>query len=212
MSAAADAGRAPHPKASAKKQRQVQERLLDAVDQLLIDGASYTELSVGRITKQAGMARSTFYVYFTDKGELLRATFADIAAEIEDAAVAWFAFGAGQDRDALRRALDPVIRTYNPHTTLMGAAYAAAAYDPLIRAEVERITARSIAGLRRHIRRGQAEGFVRADVLPGETATWLIWMTERCQHTILDRAEPDELDAMIDSYTDLVWEALYARV
>lgn len=35
-------------------------------------GTSFTELSVDRLTTEAGMSRASFYIYFEDKGHLLR--------------------------------------------------------------------------------------------------------------------------------------------
>ena len=57
-------------------------RLLAVVERLLADGESYTEISIERMVAEAGMARSTFYVYFADKGDLLRAWFAGITDEL----------------------------------------------------------------------------------------------------------------------------------
>jgi len=52
----------------------MRRRLLEVVQQLLDEGESFTEMSVERLVSEAGISRSTFYVYFEDKGDLLRTT------------------------------------------------------------------------------------------------------------------------------------------
>src|SRR5262245_25985386 len=47
------------------------ERVLAVVERLLAEGLRYTEISVARILQEAGIARSTFYVHFRDKTDLL---------------------------------------------------------------------------------------------------------------------------------------------
>ena len=46
----------------------------------LYNGVS--ELTIERLCSQAAVSRSTFYVYFEDKGDLLRAWFSDITVEL----------------------------------------------------------------------------------------------------------------------------------
>ena len=45
--------------------------MLAATEKLLVEGVSFTELGVQRIATEAGIARSTFYLYFRGKTELL---------------------------------------------------------------------------------------------------------------------------------------------
>src|SRR5437660_329256 len=160
----------------AQRREDVRDRLLAVVEQLLEQGESYTEISVERLVSEAGISRSTFYVYFQDKGDLLRSWFTEIEAELESAARDWWALDSGSRREDLRAALDEVVKTYRPHTTLMAAMYDAAAYDPGLRELVETMMSGNIAGLRKHIRAGQKEGFVDPDLPPQQTAQWLTWM------------------------------------
>ena len=68
-----------------ERREQIERRLLDATERLMRDGASFTELSVDRLSSEAGMSRASFYIYFEDKGHLLRRlagqVFADLAAQ-----------------------------------------------------------------------------------------------------------------------------------
>ena len=61
------------PQAKRQERReQIERRLLDATERLMADGASFTELSVDRLATEAGISRASFYIYFEDKGHLLR--------------------------------------------------------------------------------------------------------------------------------------------
>jgi TetR/AcrR family transcriptional regulator, ethionamide resistance regulator len=194
----------------AQRLQDVRDRLLAVVEQLLERGESYTEISVERLVSEAGLSRSTFYVYFEDKGDLLRAWFTEIEAELESAARRWWALDSHSNREDLRTALDTVVKTYRPHTTLMAAMYDAAAYDPGVRELVQTMMSGNIAGLRKHIRAGQRDGFVDPELPAQQTAQWLTWMAERGLHQLVRTAGDAELERLIDAYTAIVWNTLYA--
>ena len=67
-----------------QRREHMESRLLDATERLMGEGASFTELSVDRLAGEAGISRASFYIYFEDKGHLLRrlaaAVFGDLAA------------------------------------------------------------------------------------------------------------------------------------
>ncbi len=195
----------------AKRREEMRDRLLAVVERLLAEGETYTEISVERLVSETEISRSTFYVYFEDKGDLLRAWFAQIISEIEAAAGDWWKLDGSATRADLREALSAIVTTYRPHTTLMAAVYDAASYDITVRDEVQGMMSRNIGGLRAHIRRGQRDGWIPAELLAGETAAWLTWMAERGQHQMVRSADDAELERLIDSYTDVVWHALYAH-
>ena len=196
----------------AQRREEIRDRLLAVVERLLSEGESYTELSVERLVSEAHHSRSTFYVYFQDKGELLRAWFTEIQAEVESAARDWWALGGSSTRADLRAALSQVVEAYRPHTTLMAAMYDAAAYDQAVRELVEAMMDWNTAGLRKHIKTGQREGFIDPSLPAKETAAWLTWMAERGLHQLVRRAREAELERLIDAYTGIVWNTLYAPV
>ncbi|GAA0606020.1 TetR/AcrR family transcriptional regulator [Sporichthya brevicatena] len=194
----------------AQRRDDIRAKLLTAVEQMLAEGESFTELSVERLVAQAGVARSTFYVYFEDKGELLRAWLEDITDSLDDSATDWWGLDATADRDDLRKALSSIVLTYRPHTNLMAAAFDAAAYDPAVREAAMGLIAHNTAGLRKHIKVGQREGFVDPNLPAAEVAEWLTWMAERGLHQLVRGAPDATVEALIDAYTAIVWNTLYA--
>jgi hypothetical protein len=69
---------------------------------------------------------------------------------------------------------------------------------------------RNIAGLRKHIRSGQAAGFVDERLPAAPTAAWLTWMAERGLHRLVRDAADADLTELVDAYTSIVWNTLYA--
>jgi TetR/AcrR family transcriptional regulator, ethionamide resistance regulator len=194
----------------AQRRDEVRQRLLGVVEELLIAGESYAEISVERLVSEAKLSRSTFYVYFEDKGDLLRAWFAQVIEELEDAAGGWWKLDGSATPEDLRAALSQIVKTYRPHTTLMAALYDMSSYDSTVRDEVTRMMSRNSAGLRRHIQRGQKQGWIDPGLLPAETSAWLTWMAERGQHQMVRVADDEEVERLIDAYAGLVWNTLYA--
>jgi TetR/AcrR family transcriptional regulator, ethionamide resistance regulator len=194
----------------AQRRDKIRHTLLEVVERLLEQGEGFTEVSVERLVSEAGISRSTFYVYFEDKGDLLRGWFGDITAELAAAAQGWWSLGADATREDVRDALETIVLAYRPHTTLMAATYDAAAYDPAVRELVESMMGSNAAGLRKHIRAGQREGFIDPSLQPAEVAAWLTWMAERGLHQLVRPAEGAELRRLIDAYASIVWNTLYA--
>lgn len=196
--------------ARADRRDDLRRRLLIVVERLLEQGEAFGEVSVERLVTEADISRSTFYLYFEDKGDLLAAWFSGVTAELEAAAAGWWGLGEGLARTDLRSALERIVVAYQPHTTLMAALYDIATYDQSVRGLVDRMMNSNIAGLRKHIRTGQKRGFVNPDLLPEQTAAWLTWMAERGLHRLVRGASPAEVSRLTDAYTDIIWNVLYA--
>jgi AcrR family transcriptional regulator len=194
----------------AARREQMRVRLMEVVERMLDEGESFTAISVERMVSEAGLSRSTFYVYFEDKGDLLRAWFGGVTTEVEGAARDWWTLGPDATREDLREVLRRVVTTYRPHATLMAAMYDAAAYDPAVRELVDGMMGGNVAGLRKHIRVGQKAGFIDPDLPAAETAGWLTWMAERGLHRLIHDASEAELERLVDAYTAIVWNTLYA--
>lgn len=189
---------------------ELRDQLLAAAERLMAQGESFTELSVERLVAEVGISRSTFYVYFTDKGDVLSAWFADIAEEIAQALVDWWAIDADSTREDLHDALGRAVGAYLPHVALMASAFHASVYDASVRELTDAFMATNIASLSRHIRTGQKAGFIDESLQARDVAAWLLWMAERGLHVILRGASDAELERQLDAYTAIVWNTLYA--
>src|ERR1700746_2579643 len=95
-----------------QRREKMERRLLDATERLMRDGASFTELSVDRLSTEAGISRASFYVYFEDKGHLLRRLAGQVFADLADSADRWWRVAWRHDPDDVRAAMDGIIATY----------------------------------------------------------------------------------------------------
>lgn len=171
---------------------------------------SYTELSVERIVREAGISRATFYVYFEDKGDLLRALAEDFIERLLVAAANWWQLPADATKADLRTAMQAIFDAYIPHKVVMAAVVEVASYDASLRSLFGDLLDRTIAKVAEHIEGGQKEGFVATDLDPLRTAAWLTWMAERGLYQLVAPATPAASERLLDALTDITWNTLYA--
>lgn len=182
---------------------------VEAVEPLLEAGESYAEISVERLIKAVDISRSTFYVYFDDKGDLLRAMAEDVTRDLAEAGAEWFELSPEASRDDLRSALKPLFDTYRRHQTLLGAITETAAYDPQIREQHLTLVETAVGGLAGHIREQQKAGAAAPELDPERTARWLTWMLERGLYQLVAPASKAESKRLLDTVTDIAWRTLY---
>jgi TetR/AcrR family transcriptional regulator, ethionamide resistance regulator len=186
-------------------------RLREVVESLLEpEDASYTALTVTAICQAAGISRPTFYSYFDDKVELIRAVAADTIVELVGASALWLD-APKSTRAELNQAMTALFAGYAPHRKVMAAAAEVASYDETLRDAFASSMEAAARQVRDHIADGQRQGLVRPGLRPLPTARWLAWMTElglRRAFARRDTAEPEAVAAM----TDIHWFTLYEAV
>jgi AcrR family transcriptional regulator len=199
-----------HSQQSARPERRaaLREALLVAAGRLLRQGQSFTEISVERLCATAGVTRTTFYVYFEDKADLLMAWLGSV--DWEDGSGLWPGDPADRvgDRDRLRRLIGAIFDWHRPHIAVLAAAYDAALFDSAVASAFRATTVREMEALRRHIEAGIAGGWIDPGLAPEETAMWLTWMIRRAQHAAATGPEP-ERHALTESCVEAIWNALY---
>src|SRR5690625_364422 len=199
------------PQASREARRgRIERRLLAATERLMSRGASFTELSVDRLSAEAGISRASFYIYFADKGDLLRRLAGHVFGDLTEAAQSWWQVAWRNDPADIHRGMAGIIAGYRRHQRLLIALSEMSGYDPQV-AETYRGLLAGIAGeLTTVIAAGQADGSIDAAVSAEVTASALTWMVERtCQQELPSR--PPEYDAeLATTLTAIVRGALYA--
>lgn len=184
-------------------------KLLPAVESLLAEGLSYTDLSVEVIIERAGAPRSTFYYHFRDKGELLIAISADAIGEITESSKNLYLDDAHSARATFAEAIRHTAAAWLSHMHLMNAVAELAAYNPAVKDQYQAAWQLARGYLAEHISEGQRSGAVRKDINPEHTAAWLTWMAERGLGLHAWTAPPDQRDAAIDALATTVWHTLY---
>jgi len=193
----------------AQRREEIRDRLRTSAEQLMTGEESYTELSVERIVREAGISRATFYVYFEDKSDLLRALAEDFIERLLKAASAWWDLPADATKADLRSAMGAIFDAYLPHKVVMAAVVEVASYDAGLRTLFGSLLDRTISEVAKHITLGQQEGFIVSDVDPERTAAWLTWMAERGLYQLVASANGPALERLLDALTDITWNTLY---
>ena len=180
-----------------------------ALDRFAAKGLGFTEVSIAELAAEAGLARSTFYVYFGDKGELAVGLAQRVAEELQVVAGPAWDFAEQMSRAELRRAIGGVIELYRSHAAVYSALAETASYDPkakqVFHAAMGSIIARTVKLVQRCQDRGWGVAGPRAEI-----AAALVWMVERtCQELPLD-ADQAASDRAADAATAIVWQSLFA--
>src|SRR5262245_12257999 len=187
----------------------MRQRMLDTIEGLLQEGESFTELSVERIVNEVGISRSTFYVYFEDKGHLLRALTDDVLEQMIDTSREWWANLPDANYGELEAGIDKLIETYRAHSILMAAIVDTSTYDEDVRAELHKLIVGGQVELAQQIRAGQKMGTVRKELDPERTAGWLAWMVEHGLHELVREADDAEARSLGKALSRILWNAIY---
>lgn len=182
-------------------------RTLVPVVEAMLQDHPYPQLTVERLAERAGISRSTFYNYFSDAADLLRALTGDVMGQILQASQVWWQLPADASREEFRAAIQGVTEAYAPHATLMWAVSDSIEHDPGVRSEFNDIMARGAEGLAGYIRRGQVAGTVREQIDPESTAWWLVSMLERGLLRLATRHR-DEWQGSVEVLANVLWRGL----
>jgi AcrR family transcriptional regulator len=199
-------------KPQAKRQERrahLERRLLEATDRLMADGTSFTELSVDRLATEAGISRASFYIYFEDKGDLLRRLARQVFGDLTADAAQWWTVAERRDPTDIHSAMARIIASYRRHQPVLIALNEMAGYDAQVGETYRELLtgiADQFAGV---IEAGQADGSIRATLSAATTASSLVWMVERvCQQNL--PSQPSSYDGQLaGTLTEIIRGALY---
>ncbi|WP_019873422.1 TetR/AcrR family transcriptional regulator [Sporichthya polymorpha] len=182
--------------------------LLPAVERLL-EEQTYPSLTVDQMVAEAELSRSTFYNYFEDKSDLLRALTGDVMSTIVDATRMWWQLAPSGTKDEFHAALAHLFAIYSPHTTLMRAVAESISHDARVREEFMAYMASGQQGIADYIRTGQTAGVLRTDLDADATAAWLTWMMERGLSQLSLGSGEYEPERVLAAVVDILWKALH---
>ncbi|MEV4312962.1 TetR/AcrR family transcriptional regulator [Actinocrispum sp. NPDC049592] len=190
------------------RRESMERRLFAAAEQLISEGSTFTELSVERLAAQAGISRSTFYVHFQDKGELVRKLTRTLLTELRDVSGQWWETAERAERADLAAAVTAIVDVYRRHAAAFTAVVETATYDTTVAEELRALVQSIIDATRAAIERGQAAEVMR-EVAPAETAAVLTWMVERAGYQLVRVSDPAGDAKIVDVLTDIIWTTLY---
>jgi len=186
----------------------VELEIVGAMERLLSGGRNFTSVSVEELAQEAGIARSTFYMHFHDKGELVRRLMKYVSRELVDGIALWFESDDVSDRATLRLALGRIADAYDKHRAIMLAIAETAAYDQDVAAMRREMMDRLASGTRVALKQAQKAGRADPKVTP-EIADALTWMVERCCHQLLGGKRAAQRERQIDALAHIIWTAMF---
>jgi AcrR family transcriptional regulator len=187
----------------------VEAQVLAATERLLAGGANFTELGVKQIADEAGIARSTFYVHFRDKTDLLLRLAADTKRQAFEVGEDWRPAAGGLP--ALIEGFEAVIAVYRDRAAVVAAVHETAGYDPVVRdfwdSEIERFAER----MRTILVEEQRAGRVAAGLDPDTAARVMAWSGERVIARHVAVRDPADDAALARELAMQRWYGVYAR-
>jgi AcrR family transcriptional regulator len=158
-----------------KRREESETALMAATERLLDAGESITQLGVQRIADEAGVARSTFYLCFRDKADLLLRLAGSMKDDLFELSRHWTPTGEDGGPDGLAAVFEAQYRFYRERAALHAAIAEAAVYDPIVGAamgkQVDRFVRRITSLLREEQRAGRLTDEVDAPIA-GKALAW----------------------------------------
>jgi len=175
------------------------------------DGASFTELSVDRLAGEAGISRASFYIYFEDKGHLLRRLAAAVFDDLAVSGNRWWSVADRRDPEDLRASITGIVASYRRHQPVLTALSEMAGYDQSTAQTYRDLLTAISQRVHRVIDAGQADGSIRPGIPAAATASALTLMVERSCQMNLPVQSPDHDSPLVDTLVEIIWAALYLK-
>jgi AcrR family transcriptional regulator len=188
---------------------QVAEQEIIAAAEALLRERPFRELTVDEVMRRTELSRPSFYVYFRDRHHLVLRVVEHVGGELFTLSGRWDADG-GAGPDLVHAATEGIVSVFAEHGPVLRALADAAADDPGVEHAYGRLVQSFVDATAAHIERDVASG--RALPLdPVETATALVWMTERYLTLTLGRDPQRERGPMVETLETIWSRVLYGR-
>ena len=174
-------------KASGRQRREaIEADVLRAVEKLMAEGYSYTELPVQRIAEEAGIARSTFYVHYPDKAQLLIRMGNIASVGLFMAAEGWWQGDHRDGPEGVAATMERMIAGFREHDRVLLAVVELAGYEPEVARYWQERVGAFIAVVRARLDDLVRAGEVSPAIDTASTAAVLTRMVERsiAQHVL----------------------------
>jgi AcrR family transcriptional regulator len=192
-----------------ERREDIAGRALRATEELLADGTPYTELAMQDIARHAGIARSTLYLQFPDKSQLLIALAERATDGIFATAMDWWHADHTNGIDSLLTAQRQMIAEYREHLHILLALSEVSTYDPDVAAYWLGRVLGFTETVQTRLEQDQQAGAIGRDLDPATTAQILTWMVERTisVHCRIDPGTGDE--RLAHNLARAIWLIIY---
>src|SRR3954468_15652749 len=180
-----------------RRSPEVAESEIIAAAEAFLRERPFRELTVDEVMRRTDLSRPSFYVYFTDRHQLVLRVVEHLGSELFTMSDRWLG-DSGEGSERARQALDGIVAVYVEHGPVMRALADAAADDPGVEQAYAALVQRFVDATARHIEEEIAAG----RILPldaHETAKALVWMMERYLVLSLGREPLTHAPAVADT-------------
>jgi AcrR family transcriptional regulator len=164
-------------------------------------------MTVDEVMRRTDLSRPSFYVYFSDRHQLVLRVVEHLGAELFTMSDRWLS-GTGEGPELAREALEGVVAVYVEHGPVMRALADAAADDPRVEEAYTALVQSFVDATARHIE----EEIEAGRILPlaaYETANALVWMMERYLSLTLGRQSVTPAETLVDTLATIWTRVLY---
>ena len=203
----ASTGRREQP--ATAKRAAIQAAVLKATEDLLAEGVSFADLGIERIATRAGISRTAFYFYFSDKRDLLMRLTEDVNEQLYHAAERWYS-GEADDEEEIRGALTEIADLYSEHMPLLRAIVEVSTYDEGVAQHWRGLIGRFVDATRERIEAEQTAGKA-PEFAAAPTAFGLVWMCERTLYEVSVQETPFSRDETIEALVRIFMRTVYGR-
>jgi len=188
----------------------MRDELLALMGNFLESGGDFSDLTVEQLTREAGISRTQFYVYFEDKGDLLHSLYLRTVADSVGTIDEWWN-DSDIDRARLRRVIGRFVRERARHIMVVRAVNDSVASDAVARRAIESVRQRMSDRFTSVIEAGQQSGAVDSSLDAPGTASLLEGLLVRGVEQLVVDSRPAHLRKVADSMTAILWRTLYAE-
>jgi TetR/AcrR family transcriptional regulator, ethionamide resistance regulator len=186
---------------------EVAEREIIGAAESLLRERPFRELNVDEVMRRTDLSRPSFYVYFSDRHQLVLKVVEHLGSELFTMSDRWLR-GDGEGPQIAREALDGIVAVYVEHGPVMRALADAAADDPSVEEAYTALVQSFVGATARHIEAEIEAGRI-LPLAPYETAKALVWMMERYLNLSLGRQPVTPAQAVADTLATIWTRVLY---
>lgn len=184
------------------------DRLVEAFERLLARGESFTTISVGELSREAGMARATFYLHFRSKGQLVSHAMQAVQLQLRTAARKQLKKSGGYGRAEFQAFIREVVEILFQHRHAIWAMNEVSVYDSQVQAVFAEFMDQRTREIQRTLDQLVRQG-VAHPAAHARLAQMLAWTIERSFCKMLnEQSAPEERIALADMLTHTIWSAL----
>lgn len=191
------------------RRAEIETAALEVVRRHLAEGRSFSEISFQGIAKELGVPRSTLYMQFRDKTELLMRMSELALDEVYAAAAAWFVFDHRTGPEGAMRAGLETLAKFREHRDIALAVIEVTTYDPELAehwyGHITDFVDRAAAALQPM----QDSGDIAADVDLRALSLALVCMVEQTATVHVRHGDPADDERVAAAVGRAVWLAIY---